>query len=177
MGSPLAGIKVSIEAGHGGSNTGAEGLSGLVEKDVNLDVALRLEKICRESGMEVLQVRPTDTYMTLEQKRTMVERSDADLHVSIHANSGGGGYLRVGGVSTYYHNPHSEDFARTMYGELLKLGLAEFGVVGSFNYHVTRMSSRPAILVEMAFLSHAEDEEKLASPRSANEWRSRFSLE
>ncbi|MBK7477428.1 MAG: N-acetylmuramoyl-L-alanine amidase [Haliscomenobacter sp.] len=160
----LAGIKVSIEAGHGGSNTGAEGLSGLLEKDVNLDVALRLEKICREAGMEVLQVRPTDTYMTLEQKRTMVERSDADLHVSIHANSGGGGYLRVGGVSTYYHNPHSEDFARTMYGELLKLGLAEFGVVGSFNYHVTRMSSRPAILVEMAFLSHAEDEEKLASP-------------
>ena len=160
----LAGIKVSIEAGHGGSNTGAEGLSGLLEKDVNLDVALRLEKICREAGMEVLQVRPTDTYMTLEQKRAMVERSDADLHVSIHANSGGGGYLRVSGASTYYHNPFWEDFARTMYGELLKLGLAEFGVVGSFNYHVTRISSRPAILVEMAFLSHAEDEERLASP-------------
>ncbi|MBK8656610.1 MAG: N-acetylmuramoyl-L-alanine amidase [Haliscomenobacter sp.] len=160
----LAGIKVSIEAGHGGSNTGAEGLSGLLEKDVNLDVALRLEKICREAGMEVLQVRPTDTYMTLEQKRAMVERSDADLHVSIHANSGGGGYLRVSGASTYYHNPLWEDFARTMYGELLKLGLAEFGVVGSFNYHVTRISSRPAILVEMAFLSHAEDEERLASP-------------
>ncbi len=160
----LAGIKVSIEAGHGGSNTGAEGLSGLLEKDINLDVALRLEKICREAGMEILQVRPTDTYMTLEQKRAMVERSGADLHVSIHANSGGGGYLRVSGTSTYYHNPLWEDFARTMYRELLKLGLAEFGVVGSFNYHVTRISSRPAILVEMAFLSHAEDEERLASP-------------
>ncbi|MFM8361449.1 MAG: N-acetylmuramoyl-L-alanine amidase, partial [Haliscomenobacter sp.] len=84
--------------------------------------------------------------------------------LSIHSNSGGGGYLGANGVSTYYHNALWEPFARSVYTELLALPLKEFGMVGSFNYHVTRMSSQPSILVELAFLSHAEDEERLASP-------------
>lgn len=160
----LKGLKVSIEAGHGGWNTGAEGLSGLLEKDVNLDVSLRLEALCREAGMEVLQIRPDDSYMTLEEKRSMAERFRPHLHLSIHSNSGAGGYLGANGVSTYYHNPLWEPFAKSVYRSLLQLPLKEFGMVGAFNYHVTRMSSQPSILVELAFLSHAEDEEKLADP-------------
>lgn len=170
---PWKGLKVSIEAGHGGWNTGAAGLSGLLEKDVNLDVSLRLETLCRQAGMEVLQIRPSDTYMTLEEKRSMAERYRPHLHLSIHSNSGGGGYLGASGVSTYYHNPLWEPFAKSVYQNLLKLPLKEFGVVGAFNYHVTRMSSQPSILVELAFLSHAEDEEKLASP----EFRQQLALQ
>jgi N-acetylmuramoyl-L-alanine amidase len=161
---PWKGLKVSIEAGHGGWNTGAEGLSGLLEKEVNLDVSLRLEALCREAGMEVLQIRPDDSYMTLEEKRSQAERYQPHLHLSIHSNSGGGGYLGANGVSTYYHNPLWEPFAKSVYQSLLELPLKEFGMVGAFNYHVTRMSSQPSILVELAFLSHAEDEEKLADP-------------
>jgi len=51
-----------------------------------------------------------------------------------------------------------------MYRNLLELPLHEFGTVGSFNYRVIRLASCPAILVEQAFMDHAEDEEKLASP-------------
>ncbi|KAA3635340.1 MAG: N-acetylmuramoyl-L-alanine amidase [Bacteroidetes bacterium] len=165
-GVPAKGLKVAIEAGHGGHNTGTTGLSGMLEKDVNLDVALKLEKICNDHGIEVVMVREEDTYMTLQEKRDIVETSDAHLLVSIHANAAAtrGDYLRVGGVSTYYHNPFWAGFAEIMYGELLELPLDEFGAVGSFNYLVTRMSSRPAVLVEQGFMSHAEDEEKLASP-------------
>jgi N-acetylmuramoyl-L-alanine amidase len=161
---PWKGLKVSIEAGHGGWNTGAEGLSGLLEKEVNLDVSLRLEALCKEAGMEVLQIRPDDSYMTLEAKRSMAERFQPHLHLSIHSNSGGGGYLGANGVSTYYHNPLWEPFAKSVYQSLRQLPLKEFGMVGAFNYHVTRMNSQPSILVELAFLSHAEDEEKLADP-------------
>jgi len=163
---PAGKIKVAIEAGHGGSNLGAVGLSGLLEKQINLDVAQRLEKLCLEAGLQVLQVRETDTDMSLGAKKEKVEASDADLLVSIHANSGGSanGYLGANGVSTYYHNPFWGDLARVVYKKLLELPLQEFGCVGSFNYRVTRMSSRPAILVEMAFLSHAGDEEKLFLP-------------
>lgn len=163
---PLAGLKVAIEAGHGGSGVGAEGLSGLAEKDVNLAVALELERICREHGIEVLQIRSDDRDMGLEEKRSMIEESDADLAVAIHANSAGTtrGYLGTAGTSTYYHNPFWAPFAKATYERLLELPLAEFGVVGSFNYRVIRLSSRPAILVEQAFMSHAEDEEKLADP-------------
>ncbi|MCK5454510.1 MAG: N-acetylmuramoyl-L-alanine amidase, partial [Calditrichia bacterium] len=116
-------------------------------------------------GMQVLQVREEDTYMTLSAKRSAINQSDADILVSIHANASGrhGGFLDVNGTSTYYHNPFWAEFAEIVYERLLDLELEEFGVVGSFNYRVIRMSSRPAILVEQAFLSHAEDEELLAS--------------
>jgi N-acetylmuramoyl-L-alanine amidase len=161
----LKGLKIAIEAGHGGRNTGAHGLSGLLEKDINLDVALRLDTLCRSAGMGVIQVRPDDRYMTLGEKRRIIEDSNADLALSIHANASGTryGYLGVSGTSTYYHNPFWSEYAGFVYRRLLELPLDEFGMVGSFNYKVIRISSQPVILVEQAFLSHAEDEEKLAS--------------
>ena len=69
------------------------------------------------------------------------------------------------GASTYYHDPFWAEFAHCVYDRLLELELDEFGVVGSFNYRNIRITSRPAILVEQAFLSHAEDEERLADPK------------
>lgn len=93
---------------------------------------------------------------------------------SIHANAAGTsrGYLRVPGTSTYYNNPFWAPLAENVYDRLLELGLAEFGVVGSFNYTVIRVSQMPTILVEQAFMTHAEDEEKLADP----EFRKRMAI-
>ncbi|MCX6334230.1 MAG: N-acetylmuramoyl-L-alanine amidase, partial [Bacteroidia bacterium] len=162
---PLTGLKIAIEAGHGGSGFGAIGLSGLVEKDINLDLSLRLGELLKSMGAEIVQARDSDKDMGLIEKRNIVESSDADLFVSIHANAGGGGYLRVGGTSTYYHNSFWAPLAEKIYGRLLELGLKEFGVVGSFNYTPIRLSQMPSILVEQAFMSNAEDEEKLADPQ------------
>jgi N-acetylmuramoyl-L-alanine amidase len=161
---PLTGLKIAIEAGHGGDNTGAIGLSGLVEKDINLDLSFRLGELCASMGAEVIQVRDSDKYMLLTDKRRIAIESGADMLISIHANAGGRGYLSVAGTSTYWHNPFWAPLAQVIYDRLLETGLTEFGVVGSFNYTVTRASQLPAILVEQAFMSHAEDEEKLADP-------------
>jgi N-acetylmuramoyl-L-alanine amidase len=161
---PLTGLKIAIEAGHGGSGLGAVGLSGLLEKDVNLDLSLRLGELLGSMGAEIVQVRDSDKDMTLIEKRNIVIDSEADLFVSIHANAGGGGYLRVAGTSTYYNNPFWAPMAETIYNRLLELKLKEFGVVGSFNYTPIRLSEMPSILVEQAFMSNAEDEEKLADP-------------
>ncbi len=161
---PLSGLKIAIEAGHGGDNTGAIGLSGLVEKDINLDLSFRLGEICAAMGAEVVQVRDSDKYMLLTDKRSIAISSGADILLSIHANAGGRGYLSTAGTSTYWHNPFWAPLAQTIYDRLLETGLIEFGVVGSFNYTVTRTSQLPAVLVEQAFMSHAEDEEKLADP-------------
>jgi N-acetylmuramoyl-L-alanine amidase len=161
----LTGLKLAIEAGHGGFNIGAESLSGIPEKDINLDLAKRLARICRENGVEILQVRDRDKYISLTTKRDTVLNSNADLLISIHANAGASGrwYLDKGGTSTYYNNPFWGKFAEIIYGKLLESGLDEFGFVGSFNYIVIRVHSRPTILVEQAFLDNAIDEEKLAS--------------
>jgi N-acetylmuramoyl-L-alanine amidase len=161
---PLTGLKIAIEAGHGGSGLGAVGLSGLLEKDVNLDLSLRLGELLKSMGAEIVQARDSDKDMGLIEKRNIVESSDADLFISIHANAGGGGYLRVAGTSTYYHNSFWAPLAERIYDRLLNLGLKEFGVVGSFNYTPIRLTWMPSILVEQAFMSNAEDEEKLADP-------------
>lgn len=161
---PLAGLKIAIEAGHGGSNSGAIGLSGLIEKDINLDVSLRLGELCASKGAEVVQVRDSDKYMLLTDKRKIAISSGADMLISIHANAGGSGYLSVAGTSTYWHNPFWAPLAQAIYDRMLEAGLGEYGVVGSFNYTVTRATQLPAILVEQAFMTNAEDEEKLADP-------------
>jgi N-acetylmuramoyl-L-alanine amidase len=161
---PLTGLKIAIEAGHGGQSTGAIGLSGLVEKDINLDVSFRLGELCKSMGAEVIQVRDSDKDMSLIEKRDIAISSHADMLICIHANAGGRGYLSVSGTSTYYNNAFWAPMAENIYNRLLELGLAEFGVVGSFNYSVIRVSQMPAILVEQAFMTHAEDEEKLVDP-------------
>jgi N-acetylmuramoyl-L-alanine amidase len=168
---PLAGLKMAIEAGHGGESTGAMGLSGLLEKDINLDLALKFGALCKKMGADVYQVRATDTTMDLLDKRNKAISSEADILISIHANAAGTsrGYLRVPGTSTYYNNPFWAPLAENVYDRLLELGLAEFGVVGSFNYTVIRVSQMPTILVEQAFMTHAEDEEKLADPEFREE--------
>ena len=115
-------------------------------------------------GAEVVQVRDSDKDMTLTDKRKIAIESGAHMLISIHANAGGRGYLSVAGTSTYWHNPFWAPLAQAIYDRMLETGLPEFGVVGSFNYTVTRASQLPAVLVEQAFMSHAEDEEKLADP-------------
>jgi len=161
---PLSGLKIAIEAGHGGSGIGAVGLSGLPEKEINLDLSIRLGELCKSMGAEVVQVRDSDIDMGLLEKREIALKSGSDILVSIHANAGGRGYLSVAGTSTYWHNPFWAPLAEKIYDRLLELNLKEFGVIGSFNYTVTRVSQMPSVLVEQAFMSHAEDEEKLADP-------------
>lgn len=160
---PLKGIKISLEAGHGGSNLGAVGLSGLKEKEINLDLCKKLEALLKKYGAEVLQVRDSDKDMTLIEKRESATTSDANVHLSIHANSSEpmNEFLGTSGTCTFYHNPFWAPLAEKVFNKLIELDLKPFGSVGSFNYRVTRMSEMPAILVEQAFLSHAEDEEKL----------------
>lgn len=160
---PLKGIKISLEAGHGGSNIGAVGLSGLKEKEINLKLCKMLESLFKAHGAEILQVRDSDKDMTLSGKRDTVTNSDANLHFSIHANASDpeNEFLGTSGTCTFYHNPFWAKLAEKVFGKLIELDVKPFGAVGSFNYRVTRMSDMPAILVEQAFLSHAEDEEKL----------------
>jgi len=160
---PLKGIKISLEAGHGGSNIGAVGLSGLKEKEINLKLCKILESLFKERGAEILQVRDSDKDMTLTAKRDTVTNSDANIHLSIHANSSepSNEFLGASGTCTFYHNSFWAKLAEKIFNKLIELDVKPFGVVGSFNYRVTRMSDMPSILVEQAFLSHAEDEEKL----------------
>ncbi|MGH9713350.1 MAG: N-acetylmuramoyl-L-alanine amidase [Candidatus Acidiferrales bacterium] len=101
------GLKISrivIDPGHGGHDTGTIGPHGLMEKDLCLDVALRLGRLIEEKlpGAEVVYTRKDDTFVPLEQRTAMANDAKADLFISIHANSSHDHAAR--GVETYYLN-------------------------------------------------------------------------
>ncbi|HLK32886.1 MAG TPA: N-acetylmuramoyl-L-alanine amidase, partial [Terriglobales bacterium] len=94
--------KIVIDPGHGGDDRGSMGVDGAFEKDIVLDVALRLGKLLQGLGAEVIYTRATDRYLPLEARTAIANRENADLFVSIHANSSSDREAR--GIETYYLN-------------------------------------------------------------------------
>ena len=95
--------RIVIDAGHGGHDSGTIGVDGLEEKDVVLDVALRLGKLLHQRlGAEVIYTRSDDTFVPLETRTAIANKAQADLFLSIHANSSSDASAR--GVETYYLN-------------------------------------------------------------------------
>ena len=94
--------RIAIDAGHGGSDTGTTGRSGLMEKDLCLDVALRLGRLIEAQipGAQVIYTRTDDRFVALEERTAIANGAGADLFISIHANSSESREIR--GVETYY---------------------------------------------------------------------------
>ena len=95
--------RIVIDAGHGGHDSGTLGAGGIEEKDVVLDVALRLGKLLHDRlGAEIIYTRSDDTFVPLEERTAIANRAQADLFISVHANSSQDNSAR--GVEVYYLN-------------------------------------------------------------------------
>jgi N-acetylmuramoyl-L-alanine amidase len=95
--------RIVIDPGHGGHDSGTLGADGIEEKDVVLDVALRLGKLLHDRlGSEIIYTRSDDTFIPLETRTAIANKAQADLFLSIHANSSPDTSAR--GVETYYLN-------------------------------------------------------------------------
>jgi N-acetylmuramoyl-L-alanine amidase len=95
--------RIVIDAGHGGHDSGTIGAGGIEEKDVVLDVALRLGTLLHDRlGAEIVYTRSDDTFVPLETRTAIANKAQADLFISIHANSSADSSAR--GVETYYLN-------------------------------------------------------------------------
>jgi N-acetylmuramoyl-L-alanine amidase len=106
--------RIVIDPGHGGHDPGTIGRRGLQEKDLVLDVALRLDRLVRqELGAEVVLTRSTDVFIPLEERTGIANTRGADLFLSIHANASRN--ARARGIETYFLNfarsPHAEEVA------------------------------------------------------------------
>src|SRR5207247_2177166 len=94
--------RIVIDAGHGGHDPGAQS-NGVVEAELTLDVALRLQKLLqRHPGVEVVMTRDTDVFIPLQERTAIANREGADLFLSIHANASRN--PRAHGVETYFLN-------------------------------------------------------------------------
>jgi N-acetylmuramoyl-L-alanine amidase len=95
--------RIVIDPGHGGHDTGTIGPTGLEEKNVVLDVGLRLKKLLEHStGCEVIMTRDDDTFIPLEERTAIANEKSADLFISIHANASRD--MSARGIETYYLN-------------------------------------------------------------------------
>ncbi len=163
---PLNGLTIAVDAGHGGSNRGALGSTGVQEADMNLAMALQLDSILTARGARTVMTRTNDDGPGMLDRADKVVSSGAQILVSIHCNSTGetSDPTTVAGTSTYYRYDGFKPLADILYDRVLTLGLKPWGVTGSFNFSLNGPTQLPNALVETAFMSNPEDEMLILDP-------------
>ncbi len=159
----LAGLRIAVDAGHGGDNQGALGATALREMDITLATAQHLQRLLEAKGARVVMTRTGNEGPGMLDRWERALAGNAQILVSIHCNSIGmnADPEAVKGTSTYYRHIGFQPLAQIMYEKMLQLGLAQFGVIGSFNFTLNAPTQFPNVLVETAFISNPEDEMKL----------------
>ena len=156
-------LVVLLDAGHGGTNTGAKGASGILEKDYTLMMTKEIEKYFKKKNIEVYMTRQHDTTMDMPQRILFAQDIDPDLLISIHLNSSSN--KNVKGVSTYYRHIGFKPVSTFILDRMLDLDLDNFGNIGGFNFSLNGPTDYNNCLLEVAFLSNTEDEQKILDPR------------
>lgn len=156
--------KIAIDAGHGGTNVGAAGVtSQRYEKELTLLIAKELEATVKKAGIKnVVMTRVKDTTLSMEERTVLLRKEDPDLLISVHLNSSGVDTVR--GTSTFYRHIGFRPLSKHILQQMLTLGLKEYGNVGNFNFALSGPTEFQNCLVEVAFLSNREDEKKILSP-------------
>lgn len=154
---------VAIDPGHGGKDSGALGVTGLAEKEVNLEVARRVGALLSLAGGSPVLTRERDRFVSLSARVEQANRLQAEVFVSIHHNWA---YQpEVGGTETYYYLTASgQALASHLQRQLVEeLGLANRGVKEAA-FYVLRYTRMPASLCEVAFLSNPQEERLVQTP-------------
>lgn len=170
----IKGKTVIVDAGHGGTDCGAIGASGIYEKDITLAIAKELQKQLIAEGATVLMTRTTDRDVSrqkdasdrieLADRVVVAERLQADVFISIHLNSFSS--PDIGGVETYYYEGSlsGERLAYAVQKSLMmQFDLKDRGIKTA-NFYLLKNSSMPSILTELAFISNPREEKLLTSP-------------
>ncbi len=153
-------LVIAVDAGHGGTNVGAGGPTGVAEKNLTLAVSLKLQKALEAAGAKVIMTRTTEEFFDNKDRILFYRDSTPDLLVSIHLNSSADP-IHVEGTSTFYRYIGFRPLSQSIYKRMLELGLKEYGNNGSFNFMLNSPTEYPNALVEMLFLSNPEEEMKI----------------
>ena len=156
----LKNLTIAVDAGHGGSNTGAGGPTGSSEKMLTLAVSLKLQKLLEQQGAKVIMTRTTEKFVDNKERILFYRDSMPDLLISIHLNSSGDP-IRVKGTSSFYRYIGFKNLSNAIHKRMLELGLNDHGNNGSFNFMLNSPIEYPNALVETLFLSNPEDEMKI----------------
>jgi N-acetylmuramoyl-L-alanine amidase len=159
--SRFANATIVIDPGHGGHDPGAMSPPSmfarrLIEKELTLDIATRLQRLLSSSGVNVVMTRSGDYYVSLQERVNLANNANATAFISIHINS----YPIQGGkrgTETYYFTPQSEQLATTIHRHMVStLQLPDNGIRRR-GFFVLRNTTMPAVLVEVCYINHPSD--------------------
>lgn len=169
----LKGKVIVLDPGHGGSDAGAIGSGGTMEKTVTLTVAREMTALLEKAGAKVVLTRQEDYDVfgpdasardELQARVNVAVFHTADIFISIHANAASS-HL-AGGTATYYYKKTSYDalLAQNLQSGMIQAGGLRDRSFFPANFYVVKHTDMPAALVELAFISNVEEEKMLNDP-------------
>lgn len=170
----LSNCCVVVDGGHGGADPGKVGLDGVLEKDVNLAIAMKLKKQLEDSQIKVVMTRESDDALCLDEDKNkkkadlnnrcdIINNSGADMVICIHQNS----YPspKVSGAQVFYYKKSEEGKKiATFVQKAIKENLgSDRQIKSDVSYYMLLHNDVPTIIVECGFLSNADEAKKLAT--------------
>jgi N-acetylmuramoyl-L-alanine amidase len=152
---------VVIDAGHGGHDSGARSRYSPPEKELALDVAMRLQPKLRAAGFKTVMTRSSDKFIPLDQRARISNRQSNALFVSVHFNYSPKSSPR--GAEVFYKSRASQSTARNIQNQLVAIGGVTNRGVKTANFRVLKKATFPAVLVECGFLTNPYEGRRCAS--------------
>ena len=151
---------VVIDAGHGGTDCGAT-RNSIYEKNITLDISKRIQKLLTQKGYVVYMTRSTDEYISLQDRVEYSEAIYPDVFVSVHVNSSNSD--SPNGIETHYYKDNSLQLAKTVHASMLNNIKANNRGLFKSKFYVINHTTAPAILVEIGFISNANERAQLVT--------------
>ena len=166
--------KVVVDAGHGGFDSGKVGINGALEKDINLEIARKVQQKLEQAGIATIMTRKTDQGLydegeenkkqqDMKRRCSVINESEADLAVSIHQNS----YTQesICGPQVFYYETSVKgqklaEILQETLNQNLEIVRPRAGKAND-TYYLLRKTEIPTVIVECGFLSNTEEAEKL----------------
>ncbi len=171
---PLHGIKILLDPGHGGDESGAKGGTGYPEKAINLIISQLLEQKLTDLGATVYLTRETDIDVSLQDRVKAIQELKPDIALSIHYNAlpDSGDAENTQGISTFWYHPQAHDLAVFLHNYLTEqIDRPSYGVFWN-NLALTRPHTAPTVLLELGFMinpwelewiTNSQEQERLSS--------------
>ncbi|QLE48972.1 N-acetylmuramoyl-L-alanine amidase [Nostoc sp. C057] len=164
---PLANLKIVLDPGHGGKESGASGPTGYLEKDVNLVVSKLLRDDLVKRGATVVMTREDDKEVSLAARQAIISKEEPAIAISIHHNSlpDDGDAEKTKGFAAFWYQPQAHSLAIFLQTYVVKkLGKPSYGVFWD-NLALTRPAAAPSVLLELGFMSNPDEFEQVVNPK------------
>lgn len=163
---PLTGIKILLDPGHGGAESGASGPTGYLEKDVNLTIAKLVREQLTLQGATVYMTREQDKEMSLPDRVAMIDKLEPAIALSLHYNSlpDEGDAMHTQGMGAFWYNAQAHSLAVFLHNYIVnQLRRPSYGVFWD-NLALTRPTTAPSVLLELGFMSNPMEFEWVVNP-------------